>query len=216
MKFTHNFSKFRLCLYTNNQPALRFLMLKTFAIILLLIPLQAFADFKSGGDAYKRGDYETAAKEFLPLAKNGDHRAMYALGSMYSAGHGVPQDHAEALKWFQRAAKYGRPDAEYKLGLLYLNGLGTEKDERKAVNWFGRSAKKGYVNAQYRVGELYAAGLGIQQDYIKAYAWLSIALEQGITDAKSALDMVISQLDPEQLKTAQILAGSYRDQYVKR
>jgi len=216
MTFTHNSSRIKLCLFINNQPVFRKLMLKKFPIIFLLISLQAPADFKSGGEAYKQGDYEAAAKEFLPLAKNGDHRAMYALGSMYSAGHGVPQDHTEALKWFQRAAKYGRPDAEYKLGLLYLNGLGTEKDERKAINWFGRSAKKGFVNAQYRVGEMYAAGLGVQQDYIKAYAWLSIALEQGITDAKSALDMVSSQLDPEQLKTAQILADSYRDQYVKR
>lgn len=183
---------------------------------LVCLPFSSSADFRSGGDAYKRGDYETAAKEFLPLAENGDHRAMYALGSMYSAGHGVPQDYKEAFKWFQRAAKYGRPDAEYKLGLLYLNGLGTEKDERRAINWFGRSAKKGFANAQYRIGEMYAAGLGVQQDYIKAYAWLSIALEQGITDAQSALQMVSGQLDKEQLKTAQILAESYKEQYVRQ
>ncbi len=185
-------------------------------ISLLCLSLNIFADFQAGGEAYKRGDYETAAKEFLPLAKNGDHRAMYALGSMYSAGHGVPQDYTEAFKWFQRAAKYGRPDAEYKIGLLYLNGLGAEKDDRKAINWFGRSAKKGFANAQYRLGEMYAAGLAVQQDYIKAYAWLTIALEQGITDAKITLDMASANLSPEQLKEAQVLTQSYRDQYVKR
>jgi hypothetical protein len=185
-------------------------------IILLCFSFQAYADFKNGGEAYKQGDYETAAKEFLPLAKNGDHRAMYALGSMYSAGHGVPQDYTEAFKWFQRAAKYGRPDAEYKIGLLYLNGLGTEKDDRKAINWFGRSAEKGFANAQFRLGEMYAAGLAVQQNDIKAYAWLTIALEQGITDAKTTLDLVIANLSPEQLKVAQDLAQSYRDQYVTK
>ena len=182
---------------------------------LLCLSLNLLADFQSGGEAYKRGDYETAAKEFLPLANNGDHRAMYALGSMYSAGHGVPQDFTEAFKWFQRAAKYGRPDAEYKIGLLYLNGLGTEKDARKAINWFGRSAKKGFANAQFRIGEMYASGLAVQQNYVKAYAWLTIALEQGITDAKATLDMVSANLSPEQLKEAEDLARSYRDQYVK-
>ena len=184
-------------------------------VSLLCLSFNTFADFQAGGEAYKQGDYETAVKEFLPLAKSGDHRAMYALGSMYSAGHGVAQDYAEALKWFQRAAKYGRPDAEYKIGLLYLNGLGTEKDDRKAINWFGRAAKKGYPNAQYRVGEMYAQGLGVQQDDIKAYAWLTIALEQGVTDAKNSLDMVSDKLGPEQLKEAQILVASYREQYVK-
>jgi TPR repeat protein len=188
-------------------------MLKKFAIILLLYPLLVSADFKSGGEAYKQGDYETAAREFLPLAEKGDHRAMYALGSMYSAGHGVSQDYAEAFKWFQRAAKYGRPDAEYKIGLLYLNGLGTEKDDRKAINWFGKAAKKGYGAAQFRVGEMYAAGLGVKQDDVKAIAWLTIALEQGITEAKSVLDTVADNLNPEQLEEARNLAGSYRNLY---
>lgn len=185
-------------------------------ISLLCLSINTFADFQAGGDAYKKGEYETAVKEFMPLAKNGDHRAMYALGSMYSAGHGVQQDYAEAFKWFQRAAKYGRPDAEYKIGLLYLNGLGTEKDERKAISWFGRSAKKGFANAQFRVGEMYVLGLGVPQDDIKAYAWLTIALEQGVTDAKTSLDTVSTKLSPEQLKEAQILADSFRDQYVKK
>jgi TPR repeat protein len=191
-------------------------MFRKFATVFLLLPLAVSADFKSGGDAYQRGDYETAAKEFLPLAENGDHRAMYALGSMYSAGHGVPQDYAEALKWFQRAAKYGRPDAEYKLGLMYFNGLGTEKDERKAINWFGKAAKKGLNTAQFRVGEMYAAGLGVQQNDVKAYAWLSVALEQGLSETRAVLDTVTARLNPEQLAEAQELAESYRNLYARK
>ena len=184
-------------------------------ICLFFLAGTVIADFQAGGEAYKQGDYETAAKEFLPLAEAGDHRAMYALGSMYSAGNGVPQDYAEALKWFQKAAKYGRPDAEYKIGLLYLNGLGTEKDYRKAINWFGRSAQKGYPSAQYRIGQMYAEGWGVQPDDVKAYAWLITALAQGSTEAKPDLETVRGRLNPEQLNEAESLSQSYRDKYVR-
>src|SRR5690554_394561 len=125
---------------------------------LLCLTNTAAADFEAGGEAYKNGDYETAAREFIPLAESGDHRAMYALGSMYAAGHGVPQDLEKALKWFQEAAKYGRPDAEYKLGLMYAQGLGVPQDYRKAIRWFGRSAKKGYGDSQFRMGQMYMEG----------------------------------------------------------
>ena len=190
-------------------------MIKKFVICLLFyIPaFPASADFESGGEAYKRGDYETAAKEFLPLAENGDHRAMYALGSMYAAGHGVPMDLDEAFKWFQEAAKYGRPDAEYKLGLMYIKGLGVPKDYKMAIRWFGRSAKKGYGDAQYRVGQMYMEGLGVEKNYIKAYAWSYVALAQGIADAKSTMDIAKENLQPEQLEEAESLAKTYQSTF---
>ena len=189
---------------------------RNFLIFLLFtFSSQAGADFKAGGDAYKRGDYETAAKEFLPLAEKGDHRAMYALGSMYSVGHGVPQDLNEAFKWFQKAASYGRPDAEYKLGLMYAQGLGVPQDYRKAINWYGKSAQKGYGLAQYRIGLMYAEGHGVPQDDIKAYAWLQTALSQGVEDAKDPLGTIAGKLTPEQLAEAQTLAQSYQDKNAK-
>jgi uncharacterized protein len=113
--------------------------------------ISAIADFRAGGEAYKKGDYKIAAAEFLAVADKGDHRAMYALGSMYAAGQGVAQDYQLAMKWFLAAARYGRPDAEYKVGLLYLQGLGVEQNDRRAINWLGASAKKGFVPAQYEV-----------------------------------------------------------------
>ncbi len=184
-------------------------------VILLVLTSLVQADFKSGGEAYKSGDYETAAREFLPLAEAGDHRAMYALGSMYSAGHGVPQDYEQAFMWFQRAAKYHRPDAEYKLGLLYLNGLGTAQDYRRAMNWFGRSAKKGFANAQFRIGQMYAEGLGVEPDPVKAYAWYGVALAQGLTDAKSAQDALDSTMTPEQQAEAETLSQALQEQYLR-
>lgn len=188
-----------------------------FIFILFLCTAKiAWADFEAGGEAYKKGDYETAVKEFLPLAENGDHRAMYALGSMYAAGHGVPQDLDKAHKWFLEAAKYGRPDAEYKLGLMYAQGLGVPHDYRKAIRWFGRSAKKGYGDAQFRIGQMYLEGLGVKQNYIKAYAWSYVALAQGITDAKANMDLAREHLTAEQVTEAENLAKTYQSTFTIR
>ncbi|HIF51758.1 MAG TPA: sel1 repeat family protein [Thiotrichaceae bacterium] len=143
--------------------------------ILLSYPPYGYADFKEGGYAYIDGDYETAANEFIPLAERGDHRAMYALGSMYAAGHGVEKDLKKSFELFSEAAKYGRADAMYKLGLMYEQGQGVKENQKKAIRYYQKSAKKGYPLAQYRFGLMYEKGLGAQQNLINAYAWLVIA-----------------------------------------
>jgi TPR repeat protein len=187
-----------------------------FLLIVIFFSQQTIADFKAGGDAYKRGDYETAAKEFLPVAEKGDHRAMYALGSMYAAGEGVPQDYQAALKWFRSAAKYGRPDAQYKIGLMYDNGLGVSQDYKKAINWYGKAAKKGYGQAQYKIGLMYFKGNAVTQSNIKSFAWLNTALSNGVSEAKTNLDAMTELLSPEQLKEAQALSQEYQQKYRRR
>ena len=175
-----------------------------------------YADFKSAGDAYKEGDYETAAREFLPLAENGDHRAMYALGSMYAAGHGVPMDLKEALKWFRKAATYGRPDAQYKIGVMYDRGLGLKQDYRKALSWYGKSAKNGFGLAQYKIGQMYVAGHGVKQNLIKAYAWVRSAISQGVEDKDSTLASLTAELTESQLSEANALAMQYIEKYPRK
>jgi len=144
-------------------------------ICTLIYSLPSHADFKEGGEAYLKGDFETAANEFAPLAKRGDHRAMYALGSMYSAGHGVEKNLKKAYELFFEAAKNGRADAMYKLGLMYEEGLGTKQNYKKAIRYYQKSAKKGYPLAQYRFGLMYENGFGVKKNPINAYAWLVIA-----------------------------------------
>lgn len=144
-------------------------------LFLAVYPLLSYADFEKGGEAYLKGDYEEAANEFIPLAKRGDHRAMYALGSMYSAGHGVKKDLKKSFNLFSEAAKNGRADAMYKLGLMYEKGLGIKQNLKKAIRNYQKSAKKGYPLAQYRFGLMYEKGLGTKQNPINAYAWLAVA-----------------------------------------
>ncbi len=48
--------------------------------------------YQEGYDAYNRGDYDTALKEWRPLAEQGNEAAQANLGFMYAKGQGVPQD----------------------------------------------------------------------------------------------------------------------------
>ena len=212
---SHYLLYFRLCLFLIAWVERLMLYRLIITLALLGLALDGQADFQAGGDAYKRGDYETAAKEFLPLAKNGDHRAMYALGSMYSVGRGVKQDFKEAFKWFQRAARYGRPDAEYKLGIMYAQGFGVEQDYQRALNWYGKSAKKGYALAQNKIGQMYLEGKGVTQSYIKAYAWSSIAADQSVEDARQVLTVASNNMSAEELKEAEDMAREFKAEYVK-
>lgn len=155
--------------------------------LLLFTAFNVYADFAAGGEAYKRGDFATAAKEFRPLAERGDHRAMYALGSMYAAGLGIDKDLNMAFKLFYEAAKNGRIDAMYKLGLMYEDGLATKQDFRKALRYYQKSARQGYPLSQYRFGLMYARGKGVNPNPVTASAWLIIAghyfiYESGKTD----------------------------------
>ncbi|GJM04740.1 MAG: hypothetical protein DHS20C09_07310 [marine bacterium B5-7] len=145
------------------------------ALLLFLFTPLSHANFKEGGQAYLRGDYEAAAKEFVPLAERGDHRAMYALGSMYASGQGVEKNLKKSFELFSEAAKNGRADAMYKLGLMYEQGQGVSQNLKKAARYYQKSAKKGYPLGQYRFGLLYMNGVGVQQNSINAYAWLVIA-----------------------------------------
>lgn len=55
-------------------------------------------DFAKGYAAYQAGDYQTAFKEWAPLAEQRDMYAQYNLGLLYNNGEYVPQGNAEAVK----------------------------------------------------------------------------------------------------------------------
>src|SRR6478736_521037 len=78
-------------------------------IVLLLcltaIAALAAADFKTGLDAYNRGDFATALKEWRPIADAGDPHAQYNLGLLYARGQGVEQDYKQAASWYEKAAE---------------------------------------------------------------------------------------------------------------
>ncbi len=70
------------------------------------------SSYQEGCDAYERGDYDTALKEFRPLAEQGETVAQWSLGIMYERGRGVPQDSVQAYRWYTLAAGQGDDLAE--------------------------------------------------------------------------------------------------------
>ena len=117
----------------------------TYPILLLslAVAIPALADFATGLDAYKKGDYVSAAKEWRSLAEDGDAPSQYNLGLLYVDGHGVPQDYAEAAKWFRRAAEQGYTLAQHNLGAMYGSGQGVRRDYVEAYKWLNICSAKG-------------------------------------------------------------------------
>jgi hypothetical protein len=61
---------------------LRFPITLVLSFVCLVIP--AWADFEAGVDAYNRGDYATALREWRSLAERGNASAQFNLGALYS------------------------------------------------------------------------------------------------------------------------------------
>jgi len=90
------------------------------------------SSYQKGFGAYDRGDYDTALKEWWPLAEQGNVKAQYVLGIMYEFGRGVPQDYQEAARLYQLAANRNLWAAWFRLGGLYEKGQGVPQDRTKA------------------------------------------------------------------------------------
>ena len=83
-------------------------------------PLSPDAAVNSAAEAYRRGDYPTAFKEYMTWAEQGDPRAQTQIGLMYLRGQGVGQNVGSAAEWLRKAAVQGNVDAQFHLGMLYV------------------------------------------------------------------------------------------------
>ena len=136
-----------------------------------------FADFREGLDAYNKGDYETAYKQWKPLAKAGDAEAQYNLGFMYRRGEGVKQDDEKAAYWYRRAADQGDAEGQYILGVMYEHGSGVAQDYHQAISWYLKATEQQYASAQYSLAVMYYNGRGVAKDMSKVKYWIRQAYE---------------------------------------
>jgi TPR repeat protein len=100
-----------------------------------------------GYQSYLKGDYESAFREWLPLAELGDVEAQFNLGVLYDEGAGVEQDLAVAADWYRKAAEQGFIDAQTNLGIMYYFGHGVARDYHEATKWFRLAAEQGDAEA---------------------------------------------------------------------
>ena len=134
---------------------------------------------EDGVDAYRQGDFADAMRLLRPLADEGDPKAAFHLGRMYSLGQGVRQDPRQAIAWYRKAAQHGDAEAEFVVGVMSLDRSGATQDDAEAIGWLRAAADKGVFNAQFRLGMMYAKGeSGLEPDPIAARMWLSLAAER--------------------------------------
>jgi tetratricopeptide (TPR) repeat protein len=75
------------------------------------------------------------ANRYLQAAKNGDIKAEYYMGALYSAGVGVSLSDAEGFHWFLRAAEHGNSEARIIVGASYAIGRGVARSYIDAYKW---------------------------------------------------------------------------------
>ncbi len=182
------------------------------AIMLLLVclPVPAWADFQAGMDANNREDYATALREWRPLAEQGDAHAQYNLGVMYRKGRGVPQDDVQARQWYKKASVQGVAKAQYNLGILYFNGEGVPKDYQQALRWFRLAADQGEAVAQTKIAIMYDDGQGVPHDIVQAHKWCILAALNGDKPAAEHRDALAKAMTPAQIAEAQKLAREWK------
>ncbi len=100
-------------------------------------------DYDAGLKAFQAGDFQTALKEWKPLADQGHAYAQNNLGWMYASGEGVVEDDAEAAGWYRLAADQGHAGAQLNLGVMYANGEGVLQDNVTAHMWFNIAGANG-------------------------------------------------------------------------
>jgi uncharacterized protein len=140
-----------------------------------------------GMEAFDKGEYEKALREFRPLAEAGNPVAMMHLGAMYEKGLGVAKSDNEAMKFYRKAAEKGYSSGQVRMGWAYLDGMVVKKNEIEAVRWFKKAADQGDPEGEYALGVVYFEGQGVKKDLDQAVKWLESASNKGHNKARELL-----------------------------
>lgn len=120
-----------------------------FLWLLLTIPVAA-QDFKTGLEAYDRGDFAAAIEQWRPLAEQGDARAQFNLGVIHFNGQGVPHDPVRAAGWYRAAAEQGYGPAQANLAFMHETGQGVLQNYVEAYKWLTLASRHGVDDAAAR------------------------------------------------------------------
>jgi TPR repeat protein len=162
-----------------------------------LTPSEAF---RSGYEAYKAGDAQTALEALNYAAAKGHPGALWKLGRMYATGDLVDEDDKKAMELFARVAnEYADdnprgPEAPYvanafvTLGSYYQKGIpgAVTADPGRARRYFTYAASYfGDPDAQYSLASMFLLGQGGEQNLRQAARWFKLAARKGHTGAQA-------------------------------
>lgn len=147
---------------------------------LLIFAQPAFAGLDEGMAAFKRQDWTAAAREFRPLAEQGNASAQARLGHILFQGLLGSRDDVEALRLINASASAGDPFGQYLLGNAYFFGRGVPKTPTTALVWYGRAAEQENPESLHALGEIHFNGLGVGKEEAKGVEYYLRAAEKGV------------------------------------
>lgn len=162
-----------------------------------------WADTKAGVDAWTRGEYASAVKEWEAEAARGDADALFNLGQAYKLGKGAKQDLTRAEALFGQAAAMGHLQASDNYGLLLFQ----RGDHAKALPYIRAAADRGDPRAQYLLGVMHFNGELVPKDWVRAYALVTLAQQQNLPQAAVAMAQMDRFIPIEQRQQGVQLAG---------
>ena len=159
------------------------------------ITMEDAVDYRDGGPVEK--NHLRSVIWLTQAAKQGDRRAMYALGKLYLEEDDLPA----AMRWFRQSAELGHTLAQYRLGKLLLES-GDAGRNAEAVRWLTEAAEHGDQYAQYALGKLYLLGRQAPPDHEAAVRWLEQSAAQGNEAARATLEWMKHLRSPSVLSAA--------------
>lgn len=184
------------------------LLLCCAGIATLVLSTPALADVKAGVDAWSRGDYAAAVKEWEGPAATGDADAMFNLAQAYRLGRGVASDLARAEALYARAAAAGHIQASDTYGLMLFQ----DGRRQAALPYVQGAAKRGDPRSQYLLGIAHFNGDLLPRDYVRAYALMTLANSSGLPQAAQALVQMDQHIPLAQRQQGVALSAQLRQE----
>jgi len=151
-----------------------------FAITLFLtFALPALADVDLGAEAFNRGDFKTAFREWLPDAEQGNSMAQFNLGVLYILpGGGSRRILKKHFSGFPSQQIRVMPRLS-SISARHIPGVGVSRNRAEAIGWYRLAADQGHADAQYHLGLLFASMESVSENFSRAARWYLLAAAQG-------------------------------------
>lgn len=167
----------------------------TLFIIFLVFSMPVVADvFDDGLAAYRKNDYQAAAKLWTSRELENDKRAIFNLGRLHMTGRGVEKNFEKGAELYRSAAEKGHLSAQFNLGLAYLAGRGVEKNISKAKVYWEQAAFENHGPAQYNLAALLWGGKGVKRDQATAMKWFRRAFANGNKESSKFLSSLFEPM----------------------
>ena len=100
--------------------------------------------FELGLEAYNKGEFDKAAKQWQKACDDNVARACHNLGFLYEDAQGVKQDYHKAAELYKRSGDGGFAGSCLNLGALYIKDQGIEQDYNKAIELYKKGLRRRY------------------------------------------------------------------------